>query len=155
MRNFHSATRTCAALLSIAALAPAALAQPSSDLVGPADTVWNCWYNHDTTFRCRLAQAPDDPGGADADPGLSAPRPSLYPKRGPLPAIVKTIRDHPARLRGRTITIPLFSPPIDMRFSVELVQAVMCGRRPACRIRIFRSLAGVAQEYEEDPARVK
>lgn len=154
MRNLHSATRACAALVSAAVLAPAAVAQLSPDF-GPADTVWNCWYNHDTTFRCRLAQAPDDPGGADADPGLSAPRSSLYPRRGPLPAIVRTIRDHPARLRGRTITIPLFSPPIDIRFSAELVHAVMCGRRPVCRIRIFRSLAAVAQEYEEDPARAE
>lgn len=156
MPHFHSAAPACAALFAIAGLAGAALAQPSPD-VGDLDTVWNCWYNNDTTFRCRLARAPDDPGERDAEPQRPEARPqSLYPRRGrPLPAIVRTIHEHPARLRGHTITIPLFSPPLDTPFAGELVQAVMCGRRPMCRARIFRSAAAVAQQYEENPARAR
>jgi len=70
-----------------------------------------------------------------------------------LPAIVKTIHERPAQLRGRTITIPVFTPPRDAQFAAMLVEAVMCGARPSCRARILRSPAAVAVEYEEDPAR--
>jgi len=154
MPRFHPATRACAALLALAARAPAALEQPSADL-GAVDTEWHCWYNDDTTFRCRLARAPDDPGARDAEPDRAPARSSLYPRRGPLPAIVGTIHQHPARLRGRTITIPLFSAPRDVRFAAMLVQGVMCGARPACRALIFDSAAAVADAYEEDPARAE
>ncbi|NMG74682.1 hypothetical protein [Aromatoleum diolicum] len=152
MPHIRRSARACAAVFAIAGLAPAGLAQPSREK-GDAETVWSCWYNEDTTFRCRLARSRDEPGDRRVKFGSPEPRRSLYPRRGPLPPIVKTIHDHPARLRGRTITIPLFSTPLDPEFAATLVQAVMCDTRPACRTRIYRSPAAAAEEYEEDPAR--
>lgn len=154
MPHVHRSTRACAALFAIAGLVPAGLAQPSRNM-GGADTVWYCWYNEDTTFRCRLARARDNPGDRGAKFATPEARRSLYPRRGPLPPIVKTIHEHPARLQGRTITIPVFSAPLDPAFAAMLVQSVMCDIRPACRVRIFRSPAAVAEEYEEDPARTE
>jgi hypothetical protein len=147
MAKLHPAARTCALVLAMAAIAPACRAQPSG-----AETVWNCWYNGDTTYRCRLAHARDEPGGK-TEPYVPAPRGSLLPRRRPLPAIVRTIHEHPAQLHGRTITIPVFTEPRDPQFATMLVEAVMCGARPDCRARILRSAAAVALEYEEDPAR--
>jgi hypothetical protein len=147
---------------SVTLFALATLAGPARADAAAADTAWGCWYNGDTTFRCRLARAPDEevsaPGGHDAPaPGASPfpPAPSqrlLLPRRGPLPVLVQTIHEHPARLRGRTITIPLFSHPTDAQLAAELTHAVMCGDRPACHVQIFRSAAAFAYAHEEDPA---
>lgn len=154
MSHFHPTTRAVAALFAIAGFAPVGLAQPSRD-IGDAETVWYCWYNEDTTFRCRLARARDNPGDRGAWLGIPETRRSLYPKRGPLPPIVKTIHEYPARLRGRTITIPLFSHPLDPGLAAILVHSVMCGSRPACRTLIFPSSLAAAKEFEEDPARAE
>lgn len=150
MFRIHSVVRACAALGAAVGLVAVACAQ-AAPAGREADTLWACWYDGDTTFRCRLLRARDEP--VDRTPARARePRRSLYPRRGPLPPVVNTIHEHPGRLRGRTITVPLFSPPIDMRVAVELVEAVMCDVRPECRVRIFRSAAAAAMQYEDDPA---
>ncbi|BAL22517.1 hypothetical protein [Azoarcus sp. KH32C] len=152
----RSALRTCAALAALGTLAPPGHGQrPLDDALG--ETLWLCWYNHDSTFRCRLARAPETPPEVRAQYARRADRTSsrrsLYPKRGPLPPIVKTIQEQPDLLRSRTITIPLFTPPRDLAFAATLVQAVMCDIRPACRAQIMRSSTAVIDAFEEDPAR--
>ncbi|HJV25630.1 MAG TPA: hypothetical protein VJ673_08075 [Aromatoleum sp.] len=160
MPKLGPALRTCAALVAVVAFPPLGHAERPRD-AAVSETLWLCWYNHDSTFRCRLAHAPDTPPeiraqyadqrakGADR----TSSRRSLYPKRGPLPTIVKTIQEQPDLLRSRTITIPLFTPPRDLAFAATLVQAVMCDIRPACRAQIMRSSTAVIDAFEEDPAR--
>lgn len=143
---------TCAAVLALGMHAPPGLAQqPPRDAT---DTLWLCWYNHDSTFRCRLSRAPRLPASLRAPrPAPPAARNTLYPRRGPLPPIVKTIHEQPARLKSHTITIPLFTPPLDLQFAAALVQSVMCDVHPGCRALILRSTTAVIEAFEEDPAR--
>jgi hypothetical protein len=79
---------------------------------------------------------------------------SAYPRRGPLPRIAYGILENPARFAGRTITIPLLSPPENLANAEELADAVMCGGRQACGVQFFRSVTAFAQHLDEaaDPA---
>ena len=135
--------RRALATLAVALVAPAHGAEPAAAPAEPLETSWTCWYNGDSRVLCRVAAAP----ALDA-----APLTTAYPGRDTLPEAVRTIHERPALLRGRTITIPLHSPPEDMDNAAELACAVMCGIRTACRVDFFRDVAELALRHEEDPA---
>lgn len=140
-------------LLAFLAISPAAPAQSlAGDSVLP--TTWHCWLDRSSRVLCQLEQAPP---ANENDPGflpVSDLSVSSYPRRGPLPRIAYSILENPARFAGRTITIPLLSPPENMANAEELADAIMCGGRQACGVQFFRSVVAFALHLDEgtDPA---
>jgi hypothetical protein len=115
-------TRSIAALVvSLQALAAApGWAQTGDELR------WRCAY--DTVpgpgVACRLAQWP-------APDSQAASLPDALDR---LPPIMKRIRSAPETLADERIVIPLYAPPVDMRFVARLARAVMCGSRADCAV---------------------
>jgi hypothetical protein len=87
---------------------------------------WRCSYDSVPAplVACRPVQWP----GPEALPV------SLSGTLDRLPPLVKRIRMAPETLADERIVIPLYAPPIDMRFVARLARAVMCGSRPACEV---------------------
>jgi hypothetical protein len=106
--------------LLVSAFAAAAHAQTGDKLL------WRCWYDDAPAshIACRLVQWP----APDAQPAL------LPVAVDRLPSMVRLIRTAPETLADERIVIPLYSPPIDMRFVARLARAVMCGSRTACEV---------------------
>lgn len=117
---------------------------------------WTCWYDNAKGVSCYLPGArvssPRTPEGRDPA-STSAPAGMLSGRR-PLPPLVGTILNHPERLRGRHISIPLFTEAEDMEFVKELAEAVMCGVKENCFVRFLGSASEVALWLDEfeDPA---
>lgn len=117
-----------------------------------AETTWNCWHARNTKILCRLADAPEvieDAAASEvgAPTGVTtASRPARLPK------IAETILQQAAKLRQRTISIPMYSHPESMANAEELADAVMCGARKSCRVQFFRSVALAALYIVGDPA---
>ena len=86
---------------------------------------WRCAYDPVPAPRiaCRLVHAP----GMDA----AAPFPETA---GPQPPMLTRIRTAPETLADERIAIPLWGPPVDMRFAARLATEVMCGKRPDCAV---------------------
>ena len=99
-------------------------------------TVWHCWYDGITSILCRLGESINEVAVSNsAQPDT--------PVDSRLPGIVNTIWNQAAELAGELIAIPLHVPPIDMAFTGELAESVMCdGAKAPCGV-IFASNATV------------
>ncbi|HEY6863215.1 MAG TPA: hypothetical protein VI319_04890 [Burkholderiales bacterium] len=86
---------------------------------------WRCAYDPAPAPRiaCRLVRAP----GMDA----AAPFPETAGRQLPMLTRIRTV---PETLVDERIVIPLWGPPVDMRFVARLATEVMCGRRPDCGV---------------------
>ncbi|WP_332675533.1 hypothetical protein [Aromatoleum sp.] len=106
----------------------------------PQPVVWLCWYPGATTLACRLGDAPG-PAGLSASAARVAEELDVPVPEGrvALPPIVRTILRRPGDLRGRRISIPLFTEPLDMDFARELAYSVMCGANRNCEVRFVDS----------------
>lgn len=111
-----------------------------------AVTTWHCWYQGQTRLACRLATVA-------GDGETLSPEALTDPLRAALPAAAQQVLDHPARLRNRTVTIPMFSSYEDRANAEDLADAVMCGARMACRVVFHPDIAAIAFLHETDPAR--
>lgn len=130
---------------------PLALADDDAALTATAvaETTWNCWHARNTKILCRLADAPEVIEDAAA---IEVAAPTARLQRTRLPKIAKTILEQAAKLRERTISIPMYSHPESMANAEELADAVMCGARKSCRVQFFRSVALAALYIVGDPA---
>lgn len=133
---------------------PQALAEDDAALTATAitETTWNCWHARNTKILCRLADAPELVDDAAAIEVAAPAAPTARPQRTRLPKIAKTILEQAAKLRERTISIPMYSHPESMANAEELADAVMCGARKSCRVQFFRSVALAALYIVGDPA---
>lgn len=133
---------------------PPALAEVAAapTTTATAETTWNCWHARNTKILCRLAYAPEViEYSADDDVAVAATQAKL-PLRARLPLLAETILKQAAKLRERTISIPMYSHPESMADAEELADAVMCGGRNSCRVQFFRSVALAALYIVGDPA---
>lgn len=134
-------------------IAPAMAEDDGPDAVASAsETTWNCWHARGTNILCRLADAPEVIEEAVTHQVHEPARQTTLPQRGRLPKIAETILKQAAKLRERTISIPMFSHPESMANAEELADAVMCGARKSCRVQFFRSVALAALHIVGDPA---
>ena len=99
----------------------------------PTDsTVWYCAYDGKQAISCRLG----DPG----EP-TKLVREQVDPR---LPALAHGIRNHPAQLAGKTISIPLHTVPFDFDLVGQLAEAVMCGNHNTCAVIFARNMVALA-----------
>jgi len=106
----------------------------------PPQVVWMCWYPGATTLACRLGDAPEPSRLSSSAAGGTGELDVAVPEgHVALPPIVRTILHRPGELRGRRISIPLFTEPLDMDFAHELAHAVMCGANRNCDVRFVDS----------------
>jgi hypothetical protein len=111
-------TRWCVVLWLL--LAATAVNAASDDLL------WRCAYDAAPGPRvaCRLVHWPA------VDPQVYEPG-TVDDERTP---ILTRIRKAPETLADERIVIPLYGPPVDMRFVARLARAVMCGSRADCAV---------------------
>lgn len=85
---------------------------------------WRCAYDPvpGPRLACRLVRSPR----ADATATL--------PETESRQPMLTRIRKAPETLADERIAIPLWGPPVDMRFAARLASEVMCGRRPDCAV---------------------
>lgn len=115
--------------------------------------VWSCAFERETSIACRLRTAPaaESVGAADAATASAhTGTPDGEARQGRLPAIVRTLRDQPGALAGRTVLIPLHTEPTDMAFVRQLAAAVMCGSRGNCRVDFAPGRTELAQLSAQD-----
>lgn len=115
----------CRPLLLAAAVSTGCFAETPTAAPAAADGArWACRYVPDNlTIRCLLI---------DAAEGAARPAGSAIERR--LPAFVRVIRQHPVRLVGVPVAIPLWSVPYETAFVRQLAESVMCGARRDCRV---------------------
>jgi hypothetical protein len=120
-------TRLLVALLVSLPGFAANAAEPASDTLR-----WRCVYEAVPApgVACRLVHSPATDASAAAFPEISDLRP-----------LMTRIRNAPETLVDERIVIPLYAPPVDMRFVARLARAVMCGSRADCAV-----------EFSSDPA---
>lgn len=112
----------------------------------PAQVIWTCWYPGATSLACRLGDAPEPSRLSSSSAPAAEERDVPVPEgHAGLPPIVRTILHRPVELRGRRISIPLFTAPLDMKFARELAHAVMCGANRNCDVRFVDSEADAMQ----------
>jgi hypothetical protein len=112
-------------LLAVLTVAAAAAAGASHAQTGD-QLRWRCWYDAAPAPRvaCRLLQWP-----------VAQPQPvSAYDATDRLPPVVRRIRKAPETLADERLVIPLYGPPVEMRFVERLAHAVMCGGRTDCAV---------------------
>lgn len=99
-------------------------------------TVWHCWYNGITSILCRMGESINEVA-------ISHSAQPETPADSRLAGIVKPLWNQAAELAEELIAIPLHAPPIDMSFTGELAESVMCGgTKTPCGV-IFASNATV------------
>lgn len=119
-------------------LANQAAEEYASGALPEAGTVWHCWYDGRISILCRLGESINEVAvGNSVQPET--------PVDSRLPGIVNTIWNQAAELAGELITIPLHVPPIDMAFTGELAESVMCdGAKAPCGIIFARNATVLA-----------
>lgn len=124
---------------ALAAALASILLTPDARSAGESEwTVWQCWLEQSTRILCRLESAA---AHVTAPP---EPTPSPRPVQAPSGRLIamdefaRAILSDPERLRERTVSIPLFSPPESPLNAEELAGAVMCANQIQCRVA-FRS----------------
>lgn len=140
------ATRQTLAALCAAAISTAPFAQDALPRDGITEwTTWDCWLERATRIMCRLEAAAPTQGLPEPTP-LASPT-AFTPSGRPIvkTELSRTILNQPDRLRERTISIPLYSPPDSRSDAEELASAVMCANRADCRVA-FRSPHDPAQD---------
>ncbi len=141
-----------ARLASVLPALVAALLSAGAHAETPA-VEWICWHDNAKSLLCQLSSSEDGyVGGAMAD--AKADVTDAAPRRGVLPRLAHAILQDPASLKGRRITIPMFSEPEDWEFMVELAESVMCGTKIACSVHFVRQVPELALLLDEhgDPA---
>lgn len=108
-------------LLPVLALLPVVAAAAATE----AQTVWACWTNQQQQVACLLQSS---------TPGAGPVGTAQAPMTSAWPPSLQTVRGQPARLRGRTLLIPLHTEPFDPASVAELARAVLCGSQPGCRV---------------------
>lgn len=99
-------------------------------------TVWHCWYDGITSILCRMGESINEVA-------ISHSSQPETPADSRLAGIVKPLWNQAAELAEELIAIPLHAPPIDMAFTGELAESVMCGgTKTPCGV-IFASNATV------------
>ncbi len=99
-------------------------------------TVWHCWYDGITSILCRMGESINEVA-------ISNSGQPETPADSRLAGIVKPIWNQAAELAEELIAIQLHAPPIDMAFTGELAESVMCGgTKTPCGV-IFASNATV------------
>jgi len=115
--------------------------------------VWSCAIDGETSVVCRLRMAPgaEPVGAADAATAfVPTGTPDGEARPGRLPTLVRTLREDPGALAGRTVLIPLHTEPTDMAFVRQLAAAVMCGSRSNCRVDFAPGRTELAQMSAQD-----
>lgn len=108
-------------------------------------TRWHCAYAplEGEWIACQLVQVPLGEAAAQVLPVVTSR----------LPKLVADIRNAPATLDGKTIVIPLHSPPIDMARAGLLARHVMCGALPACEVEFTAGRQGLVEPTHRAPSR--
>lgn len=132
-----------ARLVSLASLFLTVLA--TSSRAADDRTNWACWLHDDSV---RAACMVLDSGKAPPHAGTAAATHVAAMAWGPA-ALLRAIRNHPGSLHGQVIYVPMHGMPTDDSWAGELVEAVLCGRRPHCSASYrsdARQLTGLSPE---------
>lgn len=89
---------------------------------------WTCWYVPGAeTISCLLIPASEN--GYPVDAAVAERARQLL-----LPDVVRTIWSDPEQISGYRVSIPMWTPPLDMNFARQLAESVMCGARTDCTV---------------------
>lgn len=132
------AVSCCFATAEVSAARPKRVQATSADSdyrnkpIAMDSTVWYCAYDGKQAISCSLGDA--------GDPSKVIPE-QIDPR---LPVLAHSIRNRPAQLAGKSISIPLHTVPFDFEMVGQLAEAVMCGNHNTCAVIFARNVLALA-----------
>lgn len=118
-------SRIAAALLISGSLTAANAAESLS---------WDCTQTDDRAHHARCVVRPGEPREAAAPSGALAPAVLPAPRPGMPDMRPVAQRGADAEIDSEPWLVPMHAAPADPKFALALLESVLCGTHPACRV---------------------